>query len=179
MPAQLVALTEGPNILLDKPVLLIGRHPECDIQVESRKVSRRHCCIAQVGNHLVVRDLGSTNGVRINGKRVVEGRLQDGDELTIGNNRFQVSWNPVEESPRPVREAPRVVPVPLGDEALEDCDDPVPLPDPDNPEDFSSTARANHPGSIKPTEEPPSGPILPDDLRLRSGSDIQPVPPGQ
>jgi pSer/pThr/pTyr-binding forkhead associated (FHA) protein len=60
MPAQLVALSEGPNILLDKPVLLLGRHPECDIQIDSRKISRRHCCIAQVEDHLVVRDLGST-----------------------------------------------------------------------------------------------------------------------
>jgi hypothetical protein len=67
--------------------------------------------------------------------------------------------------------------VPLADDALEDCDDPVPLPDPDNPADFSSTARANRPPSLKPTEEPPSGPILPDDLRLASGSDIHPVPP--
>jgi pSer/pThr/pTyr-binding forkhead associated (FHA) protein len=48
MPAQLLALTEGPNILLDKPILLIGRHPECDLQLDSRKISRQHRCIAQV-----------------------------------------------------------------------------------------------------------------------------------
>src|SRR5579872_1907583 len=64
MPAQLVALHDGPSILLDKPILLLGRHPECDIQIDSRKISRRHCCIAQVDDFLVVRDLGSTNGVR-------------------------------------------------------------------------------------------------------------------
>src|ERR1044072_8769241 len=93
MPAQLVALTEGPTILLDKPILLLGRHPECDIQLNSRKVSRRHCCIAQVSNYLVVRDLGSTNGVRINGVRVLEGKLKTGDELTVGNFRYQLSWD--------------------------------------------------------------------------------------
>src|SRR3954465_734474 len=92
MPPQLVALSEGPNILLDKPILLLGRHPECDIQIDSRKISRRHCCIAQVETYLVVRDLGSTNGVRINGVRVLEGRLTDGDELTIGTSRYQVTW---------------------------------------------------------------------------------------
>jgi pSer/pThr/pTyr-binding forkhead associated (FHA) protein len=42
MPAQLLAFTEGPSILVDKPILLIGRHPECDIHVESRNISRRH-----------------------------------------------------------------------------------------------------------------------------------------
>jgi pSer/pThr/pTyr-binding forkhead associated (FHA) protein len=93
MPAQLVALTEGPTILLDKPILLLGRHAECDIQLNSRKISRRHCCIAQVSNYLVVRDLGSTNGIRVNGVRVIEGKLKAGDELTVGNFRYQLTWD--------------------------------------------------------------------------------------
>ena len=90
MPAHLLSLTDGPSILLDKPILLFGRHQECDVQLNSKKISRRHCCIAQVGEHLVVRDLGSTNGVKINGERVAEGRLVPGDELIIGNFRYQV-----------------------------------------------------------------------------------------
>jgi len=89
---QLHALTEGPNIALDKPIILIGRHQECDIQIPSRKISRRHCCLAQVGDRLVVRDLGSTNGVRINGIKVLEGNLQAGDELMLGNIRYQLKW---------------------------------------------------------------------------------------
>jgi pSer/pThr/pTyr-binding forkhead associated (FHA) protein len=90
MPAQLLALTEGPSILLDKPILLFGRDLECDVRFDSRKISRKHCCLAQVGVTLVVRDLGSTNGVRINGIRVIEGHLKQGDELTVGNHRYQV-----------------------------------------------------------------------------------------
>src|SRR6516162_7713073 len=93
MPAQLVSLDDGPSILLDKPILLIGRHPECDILIDSRKVSRRHCIIAQVGDYLVVRDLASTNGIRINGVRVLEGRLKANDELTIGGHMYRVSWD--------------------------------------------------------------------------------------
>src|SRR2546425_8282716 len=95
MPAQLVSLDNGASIMLDKPILLIGRHPECDIQIDSRKISRRHCCIAQVANYLVIRDLGSTNGIRINGNRVSEGKLEPGDEVTIGNNRYQVTWDSI------------------------------------------------------------------------------------
>src|SRR6476620_1625641 len=100
MPAQLVALDDGPSILVDKPILLLGRHPECDIQIDSRKISRRHCCIAQVGDYLVVRDLGSTNGIRINGVRVLEGRLRGEDELTIGGCRYKVSWEGMTGSSR-------------------------------------------------------------------------------
>ena len=106
MPAQLVALNDGPNILIDKPILLIGRHPECDIQIDSRKISRRHCCIAQVEDYLVVRDLDSTNGIRINGVRVLEGKLQAGDELTVGSTRYRVSWEEAVAGP-PASRLPR------------------------------------------------------------------------
>jgi predicted component of type VI protein secretion system len=135
-----MALTEGPSILLDKPILLLGRHPECDIQLESRKVSRRHCCIAQVGNHLVVRDLGSTNGIRINGVRLLEGSLKAGDELTIGSHRYQVKWDEMAAGQMrgdsgkatgrpPVQPIPPLAP-PGDDALLEECDEPVPLSEP-------------------------------------------------
>lgn len=90
MPVQLLSLSDGPTILLDKPILLFGRHQECDVVLNSRKISRRHCCLAQIDDYLVVRDLGSTNGVLVNGEPVREGRLKEGDELTIGNFVYQV-----------------------------------------------------------------------------------------
>lgn len=135
MPAQLLALTDGPSILLDKPILLLGRHPECDIQLNSRKVSRRHCCIAQVREYLVVRDLGSTNGIRINGNRVLEGRLKAGDELTIGNFKYQICWDlPGEPMATPTnRKKPAAAP-PFSksvEQLLEEADFPVPLEEED------------------------------------------------
>ena|SRR5580765_352952 len=138
MPAQLVALTEGPNILLDKPILLLGRHQECDIQLGSRKVSRRHCCLAQVNGHFVVRDLGSTNGIRINGVKVMEGDLRPGDELTIGNQRYQLDWaSKAGEAPAQPKAAPDLrnaikpaAPPSEIDVNLASCDMPVALPEP-------------------------------------------------
>ena len=188
MPAQLLPLNEGPSILLDKPILLIGRHPECDIQIDSRKVSRRHCCIAQVGDSLLVRDLGSTNGIRINGIRVLEGRLKSGDELTIGNSRFQVRWDSLAAGPgaRPpvAREVVRpALPVASADDLLENCDDPVPLQDGDDSP--VPRARGRKPGlSPNPSPspdirhaEPEERPILPDELELAPASDIFPNGP--
>jgi predicted component of type VI protein secretion system len=124
MPPQLVAVTDGPNIPLDKPIVLIGRHQECDIQIPSRKISRRHCCVAQVYNYLVVRDLGSTNGVRINGARAVEGKLEPGDEVTIGNLTYRVQWDDHMIAAGP----PRAVHRP----ALQSSDQPFALPDSPN-----------------------------------------------
>jgi predicted component of type VI protein secretion system len=174
MPAQLVALDDGVSILLDKPILLLGRHPECDIQIDSRKISRRHCCIAQVNDYLIVRDLGSTNGVRINGVRVLEGKLTEGDEVTIGTSRYQVSWDG--DVARAKKPAARQGDPAKEDELLEACDEPVPLPDPD-----LMLADAPHFGRDLPiavgkspnghaahgrAEGRPAESILPDDLDL-------------
>jgi predicted component of type VI protein secretion system len=167
MPPQLVALTEGPSILLDKPILLVGRHQECDIQIQSRKVSRRHCCIAQVNDHLVVRDLCSTNGVRINGVRVTEGSLKSGDELTIGNFRYEVRWSdeagevdaPSPLSPVPAAGRPHQDP-------LESMDQPVPLDE-----------GVNLPVGL-PAPDPGPSLLIPENLNLAPLSgEMKPKPP--
>ena len=131
MPAQLFSLDDGPSILLDKPILLLGRHPECDIQIDSRKISRRHCCVAQVNDYFVVRDLGSTNGLRINGVRVLEGRLTRGDELTIGTTRYEVTWDSSYQNGGQRKSLSELKPAnasPVEDDLLESSDEPVPLP---------------------------------------------------
>ncbi len=91
MAIHLLSLADGPSIIIDQPILLFGRHEECDVQLNSKKVSRRHCCVALVEGALLIRDLGSTNGIKINGKEVREGKLRAGDELIVGNFRYQVA----------------------------------------------------------------------------------------
>lgn len=86
MPARLTPLSGGAPILLDKPIVLIGRHPDCDVVIaNSAKVSRRHCCVAQINDAYFVRDLGSMNGVRVNGTRVTQAVLNPNDQLAIGD----------------------------------------------------------------------------------------------
>jgi predicted component of type VI protein secretion system len=178
MPAQLVALDDSASILLDKPILLLGRHPECDIQIDSRKISRRHCCIAQVSDYLVVRDLGSTNGIRINGVRLIEGRLASGDELTIGNNRYKVSWDGAAVNPpRPPKKQTFVAPTPkdaVPDDLLESCDEPIPLAEPEAADAIAPSVAASEapPAGSAPIEEKPF--ILPDELELLPNSDVYP-----
>jgi predicted component of type VI protein secretion system len=92
MPAYLKPLGKGRPVLLDKPILFVGRHPECDIiLLNSRKVSRKHCCIAQINNSFRIRDLGSTNGVSVNGTRVrKEAEMNIGDEVMFGDVAYQL-----------------------------------------------------------------------------------------
>lgn len=87
MAVYLIPVDKGRPIVLDKAVVFIGRHPECDVILKaSRKVSRKHCCLAQVESRIVIRDLGSMNGIRLNGRRVKkEATVKLGDEITIGD----------------------------------------------------------------------------------------------
>lgn len=90
MPARLVPLGEGPPISMDRPIVFVGRHADCDIRIDSKKISRRHCCIVQLRDKLMIRDLGSTNGIFRNGQKVEEAVLARDDEVQIANVRYQV-----------------------------------------------------------------------------------------
>src|SRR3954453_23164214 len=89
MSTRLVALDEGSDIPLDRTMVVVGRHPQCDARLDSLRISRHHCCMTQDNGDVVVRDLGSTNGIRINGQRVELGRLRPGDELSIAHIRYR------------------------------------------------------------------------------------------
>jgi predicted component of type VI protein secretion system len=92
MPARLVPLTPGaaPPIALERPVILIGRHPECDAHLDFPQISRRHCCVAQVAEAYILRDLGSRNGVHVNGQKIDEARLKPGDEVAIAQFLYRL-----------------------------------------------------------------------------------------
>ncbi len=91
MSARLMALDGGPDIMIDQTMVVVGRHPSCDARLDSLRLSRHHCCLTQEHGEIIVRDLGSTNGITINGERVKVGRLRLGDELAIAHFRYRVN----------------------------------------------------------------------------------------
>ena len=88
MPPRLVSLEGRGHILLDRVLIVVGRHRRCDVALDSLRVSRQHCCLALDVDRVLVRDLGSRNGTWINDTRIDEGVLQPGDELRIGHLRY-------------------------------------------------------------------------------------------
>lgn len=90
MSVRLVSLNDHPDILLAGILTVVGRHPACDARVNSSRVSRRHCCLAICRDEVVVRDLWSTNGTWINGRRIQDGTLRPGEELSIANLRYRL-----------------------------------------------------------------------------------------
>ena len=81
---------QGKVIAIDRAVVLVGRGSDCDaIITDSQKISRRHCCLVQVDNTYYVRDLGSMNGIWVNGERVSrENLISSGDRVQIGDVEF-------------------------------------------------------------------------------------------
>ena len=78
----------GSRYLLDSDLSTVGRHPESDIFLDDITVSRRHVEFRREGESFRVHDVGSLNGTYLNGDRVDDAELQNGDEVRIGKFRL-------------------------------------------------------------------------------------------
>jgi len=90
MRAQLIPLTGGAPIEVAKDMILVGRGEECDVRLEHKSVSKIHCVLVKTDGLMLVRDLGSTNGTRVNGTRVRRGMLLPNDKVSIANFHYRV-----------------------------------------------------------------------------------------
>ena len=68
--------------------IVIGRSSECDIVLGDPNVSRRHAEIRRLGRGYSLVDLGSTNGTEVNGQRVTETSLMNGDVIGVGTTQI-------------------------------------------------------------------------------------------
>ncbi|MCS7022468.1 MAG: FHA domain-containing protein [Gemmataceae bacterium] len=151
MRAVLIPLDGGSPIELTKELVLLGRDEECDIRFEQKSVSKLHCVIVKSDGVLLLRDLGSTNGTRVNGQRVRRAALLPNDILALANVKFRVHYGPETASPA-------VAVAPPSDRTLEESDQtvapisPNPLPDV-YPPDASGAGS----GSVAPPVPRPPG----------------------
>lgn len=74
----------------------IGRTPDNDLRVDADHVSRHHCVVLISPDHAIVEDLNSTNGVYVNGARVMRRELREGDLITIGETTFRYVRKPAQ-----------------------------------------------------------------------------------
>ena len=83
-----LALEDGTNVVLlalDRDLMHIGRSPSSEIVLDDASVSRRHALITRRGERTVILDDRSRNGVHVNGSRVSESDLHDGDIVVCGH----------------------------------------------------------------------------------------------
>lgn len=79
----------GKKYVLGQTSTVIGRSSKVDIQVDEEAISRSHAVIDNYGDHVMARDLESTNGTYVNDSPIRERRLTDGDQLKIGRTIFK------------------------------------------------------------------------------------------
>ena len=87
-PGRYLALDDGDDVVLlplAADLTHIGRNPASDIVLDDASVSRRHALITRRGERTVILDDRSRNGVHVNGKRVSEADLRDGDVIVCGH----------------------------------------------------------------------------------------------
>ncbi len=108
MRIQLTPVNGGRPIELERELTLVGRQDECDLKLEDKSVSKLHCVLFCDGRQVMVRDLGSTNGTRVNGQRIRRSNLTTDDQLSVAGCVFRVT---LIDDPRP--EKPRQ-PIPSG-----------------------------------------------------------------
>ena len=90
MRAQLLPLDGGQPVDLTKEMIIIGRQEDCDLRLDHKSVSKMHCVLVKTDGIVLLRDLGSTNGTRVNGTRVRRAALLPNDKLSVANFHFRV-----------------------------------------------------------------------------------------
>lgn len=143
-------------------VTTVGRQDACQIRIKSSQVSRRHCELFEKKGLLLVKDLGSSNGTIVNGKRIKDQQvLEPGDELTVGGITLRVAKigeaPPIKTPPGPAPGDTAVVeaiPVSAGDDDEFEIDfDDEPIEAAPTPAPAQAVAT---PEAAPPTETTPS-----------------------
>jgi pSer/pThr/pTyr-binding forkhead associated (FHA) protein len=104
MRAQFLPLDGGLPIDIVKDMTLVGRKDDCDLRLDHKSVSKMHCVIVKTDGLLLLRDLGSTNGTRVNGQRVRRAALLPNDQVGFASFKFKVAFGPDEQLQVPAAE---------------------------------------------------------------------------
>jgi len=86
-------LSNGDRIKCDKDTMIVGRSRTCDIVLPSAKVSRQHASVNRRGDQWMIEDIGSANGVWINGQRIAQAVvISDGDVYTVSDETLTFEY---------------------------------------------------------------------------------------
>ena len=94
MYGYLTPVGGGDPFPLSKKELVVGRHRSCDIVLNYSNVSGKHCKLVLSEGYWYVQDLQSTNGVKVNGNKVTDRRVDPGVPLAISKHNFKLQYDP-------------------------------------------------------------------------------------
>ena len=91
----LVPTGGGEDIPLKKNRIVVGRRETCDVVLRFPNVSGSHCELCVVEGYWFIKDLGSSNGTKVNGSRISEQRVAPGDKISIAKHVFEIAYEPL------------------------------------------------------------------------------------
>ncbi|HEX4590222.1 MAG TPA: FHA domain-containing protein, partial [Gemmataceae bacterium] len=89
---ELVPVGGGDTIPLLRPHMTLGRRESCDVPLQFPNISGVHCELSFRDGYWSIKDLNSTNGIKVNGMRVQARPLKPGDEIAIAKRRFTIQY---------------------------------------------------------------------------------------
>ncbi len=132
MIAQLIPDDGSKPITIHRDVTLVGRKRDlCDVYIDHSSVSKLHCVLTRTDGLLFLRDLGSTNGTRVNGQRVTRGALLPGDELAVASVKFRIHLGPGDAAPPSGESSEQTEPLRLAEICASRSDDRQTISDDD------------------------------------------------
>ena len=99
MLGELVPIGGGDSIPLLESKIVVGRRSRCDIVLSFPNVSSQHCELEYINGYWQIRDLGSRNGIKVNGERCDQKWLHPGDQVSIAKNHFEIEYEPIGDAP--------------------------------------------------------------------------------
>ena len=94
MYGYLTPVGGGDPFPLSKREMVVGRHKSCDIVLNFSNVSSQHCKLVLSEGYWYVVDLHSTNGVKVNGTKTMDSRVDPGETLAISKHFFKLQYDP-------------------------------------------------------------------------------------
>lgn len=162
----------GESIPIERSGVLIGRRPGNDLVLKDASVSGRHALVRLEGEQVVVEDLGSTNGTRVDGQKVERAEVTPGCSLKLGNVELELLVEGAAPAAAPAPAAPAAPSAPAADGGFElELEDEISLEDPD---DLQLPASAPAP---RPVEDAPDMPTLAPSKPLESETPAPPPAP--
>lgn len=92
---------KGQKFEIDRDKIIIGRSPDNVVSLDDLSVSSKHCSVLREGRKFTIRDLGSTNGTRLNNVKVTKYRLSPKDIIMAGSVAIMFDGDDVEPNERP------------------------------------------------------------------------------
>lgn len=88
--ARLIPTDGGEPVELSHDVTIVGRKDDCDLHIDHKSISKQHCVLVKTDGLVFIRDLGSTNGTRVNGQRVRRAALVPNDEIAFAARKYRL-----------------------------------------------------------------------------------------